>query len=299
MNLAPIIFAALAISAFAAMPLDPDESLTSLLDTDLKAKKENALQTRAKTTTTCAHCAGLKRASGLEGSDSECHDNPASETALEGSYDITADQMSCANYYAFTSDWGYFPCAWGENPNTLVPKCKADTTANCCQDSEGTFTSTEILATGGILKAPMQIKDDYILVPNGNGNDRTGGLGGEAAFTVRAATDTFVEFESQFHAPSAADGAFWIWIDDASPATACDRADDCTSLKFEWMLPRGTGWMANGWPWHAIDSGNGRSVLRFPLSAGDHTLHVGQYDDGARLHALRISSGDALFISAP
>jgi hypothetical protein len=151
---------------------------------------------------------------------------------------------------------------------------------------------------------------DYIVVPNsdnGKDDDMTGGLGGEAAFTVHAATDTTVELQAQVFGESGADNSFWIWFDDATAsgtlqerfASAGDRCvnaeaiDSCTSLKYEWHTAQYQP--SAGWQWGPIGWGTDQFV-RFPLSAGDHTLHVGQREDGSKMHALRITSGDAVFI---
>merc|ERR1712070_515186 len=102
----------------------------------------------------------------------------------------------CAGYWGGSIDspeYGteYFACELGIKEKTGRFGC-LNSPQQCCLDSNGDFadgSSTEILATEGVLTAPMQIEGDYIVVPNGNGNDLTGGLGGEAAFTVRATTD--------------------------------------------------------------------------------------------------------------
>jgi hypothetical protein len=219
MNLAPIIFATLVISAFAAMPLKPDDALTGLLD-----------------------------------------EEPATK----------------------------------EVPN-FAKGTKGASLIDAFLDTKEDY-STEILATEGILTAPMQIEGDYIVVPNGNGNDMTGGLGGEAAFTVRAATDTTVELQSQVFGETGADNSFWIWFDGASTADKCPSSEaivSCTSLKYEWGTAQYQP--SAGWQWGYIGWGTDQPI-RFPLSAGDHTLHVGQREDGSKMHALRITSGDAVFI---
>merc|ERR1712070_1176731 len=76
MNLAPIIFATLVVSAFAAMPLKPDDALTGLLDeepaTPNKMKPaptsliDAFLDTKSKTG--CVNCYGRERASDEEAS---------------------------------------------------------------------------------------------------------------------------------------------------------------------------------------------------------------------------------------
>ena len=115
----------------------------------------------------------------------------------------------------------------------------------------------------------MQIQGDFITVPNGNGF----GGAGEAAFTVRAATHTTVEVQCEVLTPNGKDDSFYIWFDNAD--------------KYTWH----TG-LRTSFGWATVSKS-------FLLSAGVHTLHVGNREDGSKLRTLRISSGDAVFESTP
>ena len=124
-----------------------------------------------------------------------------------------------------------------------------------------------VLATAGVLTLPMQIQADFILVPNGNGN----GGAGEAAFTVQATSSTNVELSCEVLTPTGGDDSFFIWFDNAD--------------KYAWHAGRRTSF-----GWAAVSKS-------FFLSAGVHTLHIGNREDGSKLRRLRISSGDAVFAS--
>jgi hypothetical protein len=320
MNLAPIIFATLVISAFAAMPLKPDDALTGLLDeepaTPNKMKPAGTslidafLDTKSKAG--CVDCTGRARASDEEASGMSGKVGMSFCYRHDGA-DNTTTAADCAGYWGGSVNspvYGteYYACELGIKEKTGRYGC-LNSPGQCCLDSNGDFTasSTTILATAGSLTPPMQIESatlpdgsvsDYIVVPNDNGNDMTGGSAGsgKAAFTVHAATETTVELQAQVWGETGADNSFWIWFDGASTADKCVNAEaivSCTSLKYEWHTAQYQP--SAGWQWGYIGWGTDQPI-RFPLSAGDHTLHVGQREDGSKMHALRITSGDAVFI---
>ena len=109
-------------------------------------------------------------------------------------------------------------------------------------------------------------------MPNNVGNDGNG----EACFTVQTfdfggkkGLGTTVQLQCEVLTTAGEDDSFYIWFDDEA--------------KYTWNA--GT---QQSFSWAPV----GKS---FSLSAGIHTLHVGNADDGAKLRTLRISYGDAFF----
>ena len=109
-------------------------------------------------------------------------------------------------------------------------------------------------------------------MPNNVGN----GGNGEARFTVQTfdfggkkGLGTTVRLECEVLTATDGDDPFYIWFDDEA--------------KYTW-----TAGTQQSFSWTPVGE-------TFSLSAGIHTLHVGNAEDGAKLRTLRISYGDASF----
>jgi hypothetical protein len=171
MNLAPIIFATLVMSAFAAMPLKPDDALTGLLDEEpaalnntkpapktdivktLMKKKKNVpkaslidafLDTKSKAG--CVDCTGRERAS-IE-SDTTGNDNGVSQEGMSFCYrkdgDLDDDPNACNSYWGGSVDnptYGteYYACELGVKAKTGRDGCING--PECCLDSDGGFVA--------------------------------------------------------------------------------------------------------------------------------------------------------------
>jgi hypothetical protein len=170
MNLAPIIFATLVISAFAAMPLKPDDALTGLLDEEpatpnkmkpapktdivktLMKKKKNVPKTSlidafldTKSKAGCVDCTGRARASdeeapGMSGKEgmSFCYRHDKD--------DNTTTAADCDGYWGGSVDsptYGteYYACELGIKEKTGRYGC-VNSAEQCCLDSNGEFSST-------------------------------------------------------------------------------------------------------------------------------------------------------------
>jgi hypothetical protein len=124
----------------------------------------------------------------------------------------------------------------------------------------------EIPATAGTLTAPMVINGDYIEVPDGEGNEGTG----RVHFMVKATAATTVSLSCEIKTPTGADDSFYVWFD--------DNFDD----KYQWD----TGQISS-FTWKTVSKS-------FALSAGDHILHIGNREDGAKLRKVKIINGSAI-----
>jgi hypothetical protein len=168
------------------------------------------------------------------------------------------------------------PVICGANQHVLNHKCTAcptDTTNTAGNDASGkntVCTRKAMPATDGRLEAPMQIVDDYIVVPNGAGNDQ-----GVASFTIETTASTTVQLEAEVMTPSGTDNS---WI-----LSFNDGPDDSHTDGHTWHVTH-----EMTWTWKTINKA-------WTLSEGVHIFHVKGREDGSKLRALRIKSGAAEF----
>jgi hypothetical protein len=104
----------------------------------------------------------------------------------------------------------------------------------------------------------MEIKADYVHVPDGTGDNGPGAV----EFTVQVAVSGPVRLRLEIQATDTNKDSAYIWFDDQP--------------KYTWHAGRHAHWQ-----YLAVDHD-------FILDVGRHTLHIGNRDDGFKLRALRI-----------
>jgi hypothetical protein len=166
MNLAPIIFATLVMSAFAAMPLKPDDALTGLLDEEPATPKTTPKNTPMTTPMTtpktslidafldtkskagCVDCTGRERASDESGKGNI---NGVDQTGMSYCYrkdgDLANDPNVCDGYWGGSVDnptygTAYYACEFGvKTKNGVDREGCVNSAQQCCLDSNGDFAS--------------------------------------------------------------------------------------------------------------------------------------------------------------
>ena len=131
---------------------------------------------------------------------------------------------------------------------------------------------TTVLASQGRITAPFVLADGYVWAPTGAGTDGSHPLAGRVSFVVRALASTTVEVELEVTSPNGQDDSFLLAVDDGADFT------------FH------TG-QYQSWTWS-------RPAQTWSLSAGEHIFHVKQREDGTQLRAVRIVTGNAVFVVA-
>ena len=132
---------------------------------------------------------------------------------------------------------------------------------------------TTVLASQGSITAPFVLADGYVWAPNGAGNFGDG----RVSFVVRALASTTVEVELEVTSPNDKNDSFLLAFVDGADFT------------FH------TG-IQQSWTWKLAGSAAGAQT--WSLSAGEHTFHVKSREDGTKLRAVRIVTGNAVFVVA-
>merc|ERR1711871_919438 len=176
MNLAPIIFATLVISAFAAMPLKPDDALTGLLDQEPVTPKNTPMTTPKtsqidafldiKSKAGCVDCTGRERAS--TETDTEGNINGVSQEGMSYCYrkdgDLAGNESVgsasvCDGYWGGSVDdptygTAYYACEFGSKTKTkngveVTRTGCVDSAEQCCLDANGDFAAPTTAPTTG------------------------------------------------------------------------------------------------------------------------------------------------------
>ena len=150
-------------------------------------------------------------------------------------------------------------------------------------------TASSALASTGVLVPPMRVIRDHVVVPNGigegchgSGCSQSNTNSGKATFRISVATATAVTIEAEIRTPNGNDDSFFTWFDNNAP----QLWHTGIYSYFTWRAVRVCDV-------HYHCTPGARSVT---LTAGVHEFHVGAREDGAELRALRIASGDAIFV---
>merc|ERR1719181_1772510 len=166
MNLAPIIFATLVMSAFAAMPLKPDDALAGLLDEEPATPKttlKNTPMTTSKTSLIdafldtkskagCVDCTGRDRASDESG---QGNINGVDQTGMSYCYrkdgDLASNASVCDGYWGGsvnnpTYGTAYYACEFGSKTKTkdgveVTRTGCVNSAEQCCVDTDGGFVA--------------------------------------------------------------------------------------------------------------------------------------------------------------
>merc|ERR1712070_1314185 len=173
MNLAPIIFATLVMSAFAAMPLKPDDALTGLLDEEPATPKTTPKNTPMTTPMTtprtslidafldtkskagCVDCTGRERASDESGKGNI---NGVDQTGMSYCYrkdgDLANDPNVCDGYWGGSVDnptygTAYYACELGVKTKNGIDRNGCINGPECCLDANGDFAAPTTAPTTG------------------------------------------------------------------------------------------------------------------------------------------------------